>query len=196
MSVIAREQATYEGAWAIAHYADHSPGEHRVSVFREMAGISRAWDVTVLDAGCGSGKGAVALAALGCDVRMCDITPNGLIEEAQRLPFHQVCLWHPLERALGYVRGGKVDYVYCCDVLEHIPTEFTMLVIARLLEVARRGVFLSIALVPDHFGVWVGKPLHQTVKPFTWWRDNLNALGTVQEARDCMENGLFYVVPR
>ncbi len=71
-----------------------------------------------------------------------------------------------------------------------------MLVISRLLHVARRGVFLSIALVPDEFGVWVGQPLHQTVQGFTWWRDRLNTLGTIKECRDLLTAGVYYVEPK
>src|SRR5688572_14262548 len=165
MSVIAREKATYDSAWGIAHYADHSPGERLVSAFCDMAGIASAKGVTVLDAGCGSGKGALALEAYGFTVRMCDITPEGLIPQARAIPFHEACLWHPLAHAASpdWKHDGRLDYVYCCDVLEHIPTEFTMLVIARLLEVARSGVFLSISLLPDVFGAWIGHSLHQTV---------------------------------
>lgn len=196
MSLVAEQAALYQDIWAIPGYAKTSTGEQLVSAFQEMAGISAPSRCVVLDAGCGSGKGAVALAAAGFTVRMCDLTDAGLVEEAVTLPFHEACLWHPLERAIGYTRGGKVDYVYCCDVLEHIPTEFTMLTIARLLEVARRGVFLSICFQTDNFGIWVGHPLHRTVQSFTWWRDNLNAVGRVQEARDLQGDGLFYVVPR
>ena len=71
----------------------------------------------------------------------------------------------------------------------------TMLAIARMLEASTRGVFLSIALVPDQFGILVGRPLHLTVKPFTWWRDRIRELGTVAECRDLIDAGLFLVKP-
>ncbi len=70
-----------------------------------------------------------------------------------------------------------------------------MLTVFRLLEVARRGVFLSIALEPDVFGAWVGKSLHQTVQSFTWWRDNLATLGTLKESRDLLNAGVFLLEP-
>lgn len=188
MSVIIEQQrSTYSEAWGIEQYAEHSPGEHHVAMFLEMAKVL-GQGYSVLDAGCGSGKGALALKAAGCQVQMCDITAEGLVEEAKAFPFYQACLWHPL--------GPRVDYVYCCDVLEHIPTEFTMLTVSRLLEVARRGVFLSISLVPDVFGNWVGKPLHRTVQSFNWWRDNLNAIGKVTESRDLLHTGIYFVRPR
>lgn len=200
--VIAREHELYTTvADGIDRYVQHSPGEQYVSIFQDMAGIASGTRhrFSVLDAGCCSGKGGAMLARSGFeDVRLCDLTDAMLVDEARGLPFAKACLWQPLQPQLGYLLGGQVDYVFCCDVLEHIPTEFTMLTVARLLEIARRGVFLSISLVPDGFGVLVGEHLHKTVQPFTWWRDNLDAvgLGTVTECRDLLHTGLYFMEPR
>jgi SAM-dependent methyltransferase len=186
--VSAAELALYEDVWtSIDTYGHHSPGEARVAMFGAMSGASSG---SVLDAGCGSGKGSIALQAAGFDPTLADMTDAGLVDEARRFTFVRGCLWHPIAAPQSY------DYVYCCDVLEHIPTEYTMLTVARLIDIAREGVFLSIALVPDQFGVWVGKHLHQTVQPFTWWRDRLAELGSVVEGRDLIDSGVFYVRPR
>ncbi len=198
MSFQTSERETYEAMWGFEQYASYAPGERYADAFLEMAGRKNPTRATVLDAGCGSGKGAIALQARGCDVRLCDLTDAGLVAEARDLPFREACLWQPLRPQLGALlaMGGSVDYVVCCDVLEHIPTPYTMLVIARLLEVARYGVFLSIALHPDELGAYVGKSLHQTVEGYTWWRDRLAELGTVRESRDLGGDGLYLVVPR
>jgi SAM-dependent methyltransferase len=150
---------------------------------------------TILDAGCGSGKGALALQAAGFTLRLCDLTADGLVPEAQSIPFDTVCLWHDLSLQLRYVEGGAFDWVYCCDVLEHIDEALTMLVIARLLAVTRRGLFLSIATVPDAHGVWIGETLHHTVKPFIWWRDHLREVCELVEARDLLTAAVFLVRP-
>jgi hypothetical protein len=50
--------------------------------------------------------------------------------------------------------------------------------------------------MPDGHGVWVGKHLHQTVQPFTTWRDQLNEVGRVVDARDLCVAGVFCVEPR
>jgi hypothetical protein len=71
-----------------------------------------------------------------------------------------------------------------------------MLVVARLLEVARKGVFLSIALQMDDFGAWAGEALHQTIQPYVVWREQLSALAHVTESRDLLNNGLFYLEHR
>lgn len=197
MSLSAAERETYEAMWQVEDYAKTSPGGQLVPAFLEMSGASPTWrrefpflgPQTVLDAGCGAGKGAVSLKAAGFTVEMCDLTPAGLIAEASDIPFHDACLWHPLRMQLH----RTFDWVYCCDVLEHIPTPFVMLAVSRMLEIAHHGVFLSIALQGDNFGVWVGKPLHQTVMGFVQWRDALSELGRVKECRDMLMNGLYLV---
>jgi 2-polyprenyl-3-methyl-5-hydroxy-6-metoxy-1,4-benzoquinol methylase len=194
MSVAESERGVYESVWRdIDRYGDHSPGVTYVPFLLEMARPETG--ATVLDAGCGSGKGALALAEAGLQVTLCDLTPEGLAPEAQELPFTAAILWQPLRHIQPRGVGGRFDFAYCCDVLEHIPTEYTMLVIARLLAEVRAGVFLSIALVPDSFGVFVGQPLHQTVREFTWWRDRIAELGTLVECRDLGTTGLYYVRP-
>lgn len=189
----ASERAKYEEMWALPGYATYSPGVTYLPLFLDMAKTSRG--ETILDAGCGSGKGALALQAAGFEVRLCDLTADGLVAEASAMPFDIACLWHDLAPQLRYVQGGAFDWVYCCDVLEHIDEALTMLVITRLLAVARRGVFLSIATVPDAHGVWIGDTLHQTVKPFWWWRDHLREVGQLVEARDLLTAAVFLVRP-
>lgn len=194
MDVAARERDLYGDVFSsVPKYSDFSPGEARVPMFMEMAGVDAAatFKGSALDAGTGSGKGAVALAAHGFRVTACDLDDYRADEaRALTIPFARACLWDDL-RPLGWF-----DYAYCCDVMEHVPPEFTMLVVARLLAVSRRGAFFSISLVPDAFGAWVGRPLHQTVRPFTWWRDNLRSLGDVVECRDLRTTGVYYVAPR
>lgn len=206
LSLQAAERETYEEMHCVSAYTEFSPGERFLPVFLDMVDHHRLWEEvelfpeTILDAGCSSGKSALALD----DIRgehifrpfMMDLTDSGLVDEARRraklatrenggIPFAEGCLWE--------LMGRTFDWVYCCDVLEHIPPEFTMLVISRLLEAATKGVFLSIALQADNFGAWVGKPLHQTVQSYQWWHDRLSELGEIVEARDLLTNGLYLV---
>jgi SAM-dependent methyltransferase len=197
VSLHATEQSTYADLWAtVPHYGDCAPGVHYVPLFRECVsrfghGPKFLGKPTVLDAGTGSGKGALELQQAGFAVTCCDITDAGLVADARALPFKAACLWHPLRPIAP--RSGLFDFVYCTDVLEHIAPEFTMLTIAQMLAVARRGLFLSVSLVPDNFGIWAGKPLHQTVRDYRWWRDALREVGQVLDARDLETDATFYV---
>jgi SAM-dependent methyltransferase len=183
MNVVKRERMLYEEVWGIPGYGDFSPGEQYLPAFLDMVPPLRGG--TVLDAGCGSGKGALALQQAGFTVTCLDITDEGLLPEAYQFPFIETPLWESL--------APPHDYVYCTDVLEHIPPQFTMLVVQRLREVATLGVFLSISLMPDQFGVFLGQPLHQTVQPYSWWLENLSTLGEVIESRDLGITGLYFL---
>lgn len=180
------ERALYEDAWRLDGYSAFAPGAHYLPAFLAMT--TRGDRDTILDAGTGSGKGALALADAGFAGRItcCDLTDSGLVEDARTLPFVEVCLWADVKQAVG-----PHEWVYCTDVLEHIPTAFTALVIRRLVETARAGVFLSISLVPDQFGALLGRPLHLTVQPFTWWRDLLAEIAEVVECRDLGNVGIY-----
>lgn len=194
MSLQQREAALYSEVFSsVADYTKFSPGEKYAEMFAKQTleyGLPSRW--TVLDAGCGSGKGALALQKLGFEVQLCDFTSDGLIPEAKAIDFTQVCLWDDVRNAVGRL----TDFVYCTDVLEHIPPQFTMLVVQRLLSCAKLGLFLSISTTPDNFGVWVGKHLHQTVQPFMWWKENLAEIGRITDARDLLNNAVFFVEPR
>lgn len=192
MTIQAQERETYRDMFAIESYGDFSPGERYAPVFASLATPG----ATVLDAGCGTGKGLLALEALGYDVFGCDLTADGLLPETKHLRMVEACLWRDLSAVTFLAGVEQFDYVYCCDVLEHIPTPFTMLVVRNLLSVAKHGVFLSIALQPDQCGVWIGKHLHRTVQSFSEWRDQLKELGTVTEARDLMTTGIYMVTAR
>jgi len=177
----------YSGVWAnLPLYGEFSPAVETLPVFRALAPAP----ALVLDAGCGSGKGAVALVDAGYEVLMTDLTNEGLCAEARRLSFRRSCLWKPLR---PQVKVGQVDYVFCVDVLEHVPQQFVMLAVDQMLALARGGVFLQVAFTPDSFGVWLGESLHVTLQSYTWWRDSLAEVGRVVEARDLINRGLYFV---
>ena len=167
-----------------------SPGGDLVPTFLSMIGDRPKG--TILDAGCGAGLGALALSQAGFDV-LCGDLLDHRTPEAQAFPFTQLNLWQPLRYQL---RRGQVAWVYCADVMEHLPTQFVGLALDNMLRFCSQGLFLSINLYDDVAGPRaLGKSLHQTVRPFTWWRDTLRELGRVVEARDTHLCGLYLVEP-
>lgn len=197
MTIRDTERAVYQTAWGINLYHESSPGDRFADLFAELAGSG-----TVLDAGCGGGKGMVALAKRGFTVAGCDLVADALEDEAKGFPFVTLPLWDDLKPVayLAHTTNPQFDpkgfdWVYCTDVLEHIPPEFTMLVIRNLLEVAKKGVFFSISTTTDVFGAVVGRNLHLSVYEFSWWRDHLKEFGRVVEARDFLITGMYLVVP-
>ncbi len=184
MNTIERETDRYEELMGgVPEYVNHSPGERFADLFMETSGAQPG--DTVLDAGCCSGKGGLALKERGLDPTLMDITKVGLVPDAQALKFWQAPLWEP--------STFDWDWVYCTDVMEHIPSEYVMLALTQLLMRARKGAFFSISLIPDGFGIFIGQPLHITVQPYTWWRDRLEELGvTLEDKRDFLGTGIYF----
>lgn len=182
----ASERAKYEGVWSVSGYEDYSPGEHYAQTFTDyMRGITpveKWYDQRVLDAGCGAGKAGDALEALSWHATSLDITKPP--QHAKKRKFIETSLWS------RWSKGQKFDWIYSCDVMEHLPPEMVGLVLDRFRS-ASPNAWLAIALVPDN-KVLTGD-LHLTVRPFVWWRNFLANFGTVVDARDLWHTGLFHV---
>lgn len=182
MNLVAREKDRYEELInGMPEYLENSPGAHHAELFMEMSGAQPG--DSVLDAGCCSGKGAVALAELGLKPSLQDITDVGLVDEAKLFYFNELPVWADV--------AGQFDWVYCTDLMEHIPTEFVMLSLSRLCQRAKKGAFFTISLQPDQFGVYIGEPLHLTVQPYVWWRERIKDVATMREQRDFLATGIF-----
>jgi SAM-dependent methyltransferase len=187
MSLVDTERAKYAELWTdVPDYRKYSPGMENVSRFMDI--IKPEKKSTLLDVGCGTGDAGLEFARLGMNVRWIDITDAGLNKDIPRDHFIQAPLWMDWERNLIL----SYDYGFCCDVMEHIPTEYTMLVIDRIISVCEITWF-QIALVPDQFGAVIGKSLHLTVKPFGWWLERLQSAGNIIDARDLCGQALYVV---
>lgn len=184
----AQERAKYAEIWSsIPEYRNFSPG--LVNVGRFMSVLQPRPGASLIDIGCGAGVAGLAFEQRGFDVTYLDITDAGLEPAVDRSKFIQAPLWSHVWRKH---RTPGWDFGFCCDVLEHIPTEYTMLVLERIVG-ASATTWLQISLKPDNFGRAIGEPLHLTVRPFQWWLVRLATLGHVIEARDLCGDGLYIV---
>ena len=172
-------------------YRSVSPGEALVGPFLELTHAKPG--ESLVDVGCGPGRAGAKFASLLIDTVLVDGTPDAVDPDVRelvaspdaRLIFVESCVWADWPR-----ETGTVDYAYCCDVLEHLPTEFTMLTVHRCLEAAPLA-FFHVSTEPDQFGASIDETLHLTVQPFAWWRDRLAEVGELIEARDLLASGLF-----
>lgn len=179
------EQAKYTRLWSDVHdYREHSPGLENVQRFIDV--INPGDGATLIDLGCGTGAAGLAFKQRDLNVSWLDITSAGLLADIPRDKFIESSLWS------DWANYTEADYGFCCDVMEHLPPEFTMLAVDRILSACRTAWF-QIAFVKDGFGSAIGKPLHLTVQPFVWWRDRLRSLGNLTIARDLCGCGLFVV---
>jgi len=186
--VLKPERDKYAEIWSHPEYREYSPGKENVARFLSV--MEPTLGSTLVDIGCGAGEAGLALAERGMRVSWLDLTDAALNPQVDRKRFTQAAIWD-----WRWTRGPHSlgwDYGFCCDVLEHVPTEFTMLSLDRITRACRTS-WLQIAHEPDAFGALIGQPLHLTVQPFDWWRDRIALFGELIDARDLQGIGLFVV---
>jgi 2-polyprenyl-3-methyl-5-hydroxy-6-metoxy-1,4-benzoquinol methylase len=186
--VLAPEVEKYEQIWAHPAYRE-SPSPGLQNVERFLRTMDPAKNHSLVDIGCGTGAAGLQFEHWGLRVNWVDLTDAALDAGVDRTRFCKAAMWQP--QWLQMKRSGW-DYAFCCDVLEHLPIEFTMLAVERMLQGCRTA-WLQIAFFADGHGAKIGKQLHLTVQPFEWWRDHIAALGKLIDARDLCGHGLFVV---
>lgn len=180
--------------WSVNEYHSYSPGQQNVERF--LGELQPKAGSSLVDIGCGSGGAGLALKKAGLDVWWVDITDQPLLPEVDRARFINKPLWedwHKMPRTKdGNLLKYKYDYGFCCDVMEHIPPEFVMLTLNNILRFCD-VTWLVICNQPDNLGSMIGQTLHTALYPYTWWRDRISMLGTVEDARDLCGLSLFVV---
>lgn len=180
MKIAERERDKYQQIWGFPSYSNRSPGLEHVDMFCSIANPRRG--ASIMDIGAGSGAASSELKSRGFFVRAFDLTHEAW--KHPDIPLTTGTIWRDIH--------GIPDYAYCCDVMEHIPTEFVALSIREILDHCGRA-FFSISFLPDQMGALIGQDLHLTVRPFTWWRDLFREMGILLDARDLLGEGIFYV---
>lgn len=179
------ERDKYRRMWAHPLYRQFSPGEAVMPQFMERCAPESG--CKIVDFGCGSGRATQELQANGFKVLGVDFV-TGCLDEGVRIPFCLANLW-----ALPANVSG--DWGYCCDVMEHIPTERVNDVLRNIASASKIGAFFNISFVGDKCGVMVGEVLHNTVKPPEWWRENLRkhfaAVEYVESDAEEKNSGIF-----
>lgn len=160
------ERDKYLKLWQREDYRRMSPGEINAATFLEAMRIDGVGPV--IDFGCGTGRGAMALAKAGLEVVLVDFVSYCRDHETIHLPFLEWDLTQPCPL--------RAPYGYCCDVMEHIPPDSVDAVITNIMASAET-VFFQIATVPDAFGKMIGQTLHMTVQPAEWWASTCERLG-------------------
>lgn len=175
------ERLKYKRTWAQPWYSENSPGLGMVPHFLQSVEWERG-DV-VLDAGCGTAREALAIKEAGLNVVCLDFV-DARLGLAKELKFIDCCLWE----AKGL---PKFDWVFCCDVLEHIPTEHVDAVLDNLARATINGGLLQIALFPH---VMTGETLHLTVMTPGWWERKIKQRWHVQMSTISQLRGPHFVV--
>lgn len=116
----------------------------------------------ILDVGCGMGLLVRTLLRKGIDARGVDVAAQPVARANELAPgrFQTGSILHlPFDDA-------SFDTITSTDCLEHIAEADVPRALAELHRVARRAVFIRVAVTPDRDGVW-----HLTVRPRHWWEE-------------------------
>jgi 2-polyprenyl-3-methyl-5-hydroxy-6-metoxy-1,4-benzoquinol methylase len=154
------ERQKYERIWTFPEYRD----DHVTAFARQAIEVMKpAAGDSLIDFGAGAGYASVHLQDAGLRVLAVDIAINAMAPDiATRVPRLIGNLWDmPVDIA--------ADWGFCCDVMEHIPTEQVAAVLRFIRRSTRRATFMTIALRPDSSGRLIGQPLHLTVQNADWW---------------------------
>ncbi len=183
-----QEREKYREIWtSVPEYRFNSPGFNNVERFIKV--MSPREGSTIIDIGSGECKAGLEFEKFGLRSWYLDITdvarPNEVKDRFILSP-----LWEDWRFPHS---GRKWDYGFCCDVLEHIPPEYTMLCLDRIINNCQVS-WLQISLIEDGMGEAIGETLHMTVRPFDWWLIRLATLGKVLDARDLLDSGLYVVM--
>lgn len=180
------ERDKYAKMWQIDAYRRMSPGELIAGKF--LAEMTIDGIGPVIDFGCGTGRGGLALAKSGLEVILTDFVSNCRDQEALDLPF--------LEWDLTLPCPLRAPYGYCTDVLEHIPPDDVEKVISNIMSSAET-VFFQISTVDDDFGkLFLNQPLHLSVHPHDWWLGLFDTLGHEVSNSINNENASIFIVSR
>lgn len=171
MTVLEHEREKYRKMWAFPQYRTYSPGEEGVSWFLEHI-VSRPGD-DLIDLGCGTGRAGRALADKGFNVTLLDFCFEAV--DVSGLIFINANLWD-LPRELP-----TFDWIYCADVLEHIPPEFVGATLQNMARITGQGGYLQIATGPDGCGSLIDETLHLTVQPAAWWHTQVSKYWDIVE---------------
>lgn len=177
-----QERGKYDVIWRdFPCYRECSPGESFVPLFFHGFQNELRAGQTLTDFGCGTARVAKEFMAKGLHVTLVDISSYSLDEEIRHLvklfssqiQFVQACLWR-LPKELK-----SSAWIYCCDVLEHIPEDYIDPVLQGMEKRMKKGGYFSICLQEDLAGKRLGHALHLTVKNKSWWEKRLEKFFTI-----------------
>jgi len=190
--IASRERKKYYKLWQhYPLYRLYSPGQFCVSCFFNVFSSDIKKGDHVIDFGCGTGRVALAFLEKGLDVTLMDFSPNCLDDNiaqlvSEKLRFIEACLWE-LPKNMA-----KAEWIYCCDVLEHIPEEKIDIVLENMSRLNLKGGFFSICLKPDNFGpTSIKSPLHICIKNKNWWKSKIKVHWDIKDELIDAENSFI-----
>ncbi len=95
------------------------------------------------------------------------------LREHHKGAFHTITDYDPAIPKIS-MRPEAHDLVACTDVLEHVEPEYLDNVLADLIALAKRGLYLEIATRPANKTLPDGRNAHLIIETPEWWIDKLS----------------------
>lgn len=89
---------------------------------------------------------------------------------------HKVDLYDPGFTPFSKRPEAPADLVICTDVLEHVPEHLVDEVLADLVFLSKKAIFVNISTRAASKTLVDGSNAHATVKPKHWWQAKLDKL--------------------
>jgi len=161
------EKAKYEKLWKkFPQYRKVSPGENISKYFLERVNPPKG--SRIIDFGCGTGRGGLALHEAGMEVLMSDFVGGCLDKKVRKAMRKSDGKFSFIEHDLNSRFPEYSVYGYCADVLEHVPENQTDVVIQNILEVCR-SCFFMIHTQEDRCGKLIDETLHVNQQDYAYW---------------------------
>lgn len=172
--ILEKERGKYEKMWSdIGYERTNEPSIFLILFYAYFHKQIKAGQ-TVSDLGCGQGLSLYSFLQNGLKVQLVDITSHALSDSVKNavalhpdISFFEQSLWSLNEEVL------PTDWIFCSDVLEHIPTDKLDLVLKNIADRMIRGALFVICLREDYYGKVISDVLHLTVRPAKWWLEKV-----------------------
>ena len=183
--IFLQEKTKYEKMWGNEPYRANSPGYNSVADFLACIKSRKSSSDSLIDFGCGTGVVSIPFLEEGFKVSLVDIADNCLNDNIHALTFlfpelitfFLAPLWE-LPSSLE-----KSDWIYCMDVLEHLPPERVDKALSEMAKKTKKGGALQVFLQDEGMGKIVGETLHLTIRPLDWWLEKISNYWVVEEVQ-------------
>jgi 2-polyprenyl-3-methyl-5-hydroxy-6-metoxy-1,4-benzoquinol methylase len=179
-----QERKKYEKMWSSSGYEYCEEPTPWLPLFFTYFGKKLKSLHSVSDFGCGRAASSFSFLYHGLSVQLVDITDHALLEAVAHaavlrddLTFIKQSLWELNAEVV------PTNWLFCTDVLEHIPTEKIDLVLEKMASRMLNGGLFVICLIDDSCGALINQRLHLTVKPGSWWLEKFSQYFHIQTFR-------------
>lgn len=182
-SLSLKEKEKYEKIWQEPSYRVTSPGNNAAELFFSFFKNEMKEGDSIIDFGAGSGIVAIKFYEKKLKIDLVDIAANALDQAIyamtlllpDQVRFHEASLWQLPETLL------PASFIYCMDVLEHIPEEKIDETLMGMSQRMKKGGVFQIFLEDEPFGDLIQDKLHLTIRESSWWKEKISRYFTIQK---------------